>query len=259
MQTDPVCSRCGEPSGGSDLSVSPLTCRVCRLAPPAFTRAVSYGPYEGRMREAIHALKYDGLHGASSRLGEMLAAAISRLAPEAPAEMLVIPVPLHRSKHAQRGFNQARLLAVNALAELRRMHPGWRLTLASSAVVRIRATESQASLTPRERRINLRGAFVVADPKAVALKHILLIDDIFTTGATARAMAQILMRSGAASVWVATLARARRMFDRRGALHSVNRKQDSPGERAEGGRGEDPPEDEVKREGMHASQNQPSF
>jgi ComF family protein len=239
--------------------VSPLTCRVCRLAPPAFVRAVSYGPYEGRMREAIHALKYDGLHGASGRLGQMLAAAIGRLAPEAPAEMLVIPVPLHRSKRAQRGFNQARLLAASAVAGLRRTHPGWMLTLASSAVMRIRATERQASLTPRQRRINLRGAFVVADPKAVAMKHILLIDDIFTTGATARSVAQVLMRSGAASVWVATLARARRIFDRPGELRFLHREEDLTGEKAVGGRVEHPRVDQVKPARMHASPNQPSF
>jgi ComF family protein len=244
--------------------VSPQTCRPCRLAPPAFVRAVSYGPYEGRMRDAIHALKYDGLHGASRQLGGMLAAAIGRLAPEAPAEMLVIPVPLHRSKYAQRGFNQARLLAENALTGLGRRHPGWKLTLASSAVVRIRATDSQASLTPRQRRINLRGAFVVGDPKAVAMKHVLLIDDIFTTGATARSVAQVLMRSCAASVWVATLARARRAFARPGAWHSVDRKQDLPGEKALGGQDQDrpdqdPPVDEVKRARRQASENQPSF
>lgn len=192
------------------------------------------------MREAIHALKYDGLHGASRRLGAMLATAIGRMAPGAPAEMLVIPVPLHRSKYAQRGFNQARLLALHALAELGRTHPGWRLTLASGAVLRIRATESQASLTPRQRRINLRGAFVVADPKAVAKKHILLIDDIFTTGATSRSIAQVLMRSDAASVWVATLARARRAFVRPGAQQPAYRNQDLREETAAGGWKEDP-------------------
>jgi ComF family protein len=216
------------------------------------------------MRDAIHALKYDGLHGASRRLGEMLGAAIGRMAPDAPGEMLVIPVPLHRSKYAQRGFNQARLLALHALAELGRTNPGWKLTLASSAVVRIRATESQASLTPRQRRINLRGAFVVADPKAVAKKHILLIDDIFTTGATSRSIAQVLMRSGAASVWVATLARARRAFPRPGAVHSVYVDQDLRGEKAGGGWGkgpldQGPPVDEANTARMHASQNQPSF
>ena len=77
--------------------------------------------------------------------------------------------------------------------------------------MRLRATESQAGLTPRMRRMNVRGAFLVSDPAAVTLKHVLVIDDILTTGATARAAAQVLLKAGAASVWVATLARARRV------------------------------------------------
>ena len=70
------------------------------------------------MKEAIHALKYDGLYAAAPRLGAMLATAISTLVAEAPLEMLVVPVPLHKSKHAQRGFNQARVLATHALKSL---------------------------------------------------------------------------------------------------------------------------------------------
>ncbi|MGA3373831.1 MAG: ComF family protein [Terracidiphilus sp.] len=187
------------------------------MAPPPFVRAVAYGPYEGRMREAIHALKYNRLHAAARGLGRMLAQAIAQLADEAPAEMLVVPVPLHRSKFAERGFNQARSLAFNALGALRKTHPEWRLTLAPSTLMRLRATESQAGLNPRRRRANVRGAFTVSDPAAVNLKHVLLIDDIFTTGSTARAAAQALVKSGAASVWVATLARAGRIHERRRA------------------------------------------
>jgi ComF family protein len=187
-----------------------MLCRACRLAPPPFVHAVSYGVYQGRMREAIHALKYDHLHPAAKGLGEMLAQAIAQLAGEAPAEMLVIPVPLHRSKFAQRGFNQSRSLAVQALQFLRRTHPQWRLTLAASTLMRLRATDTQAGLTPRQRRLNVRGAFSVSDPSLVWAQHILLIDDILTTGATARAAAQALLKAGAASVWVATLARAQR-------------------------------------------------
>jgi ComF family protein len=167
------------------------------------------------MKEAIHALKYDRLHPAARGLGQMLAQAISRLAAEAPSEMLVVPVPLHRSKYAERGFNQARSLAVYALKALSRTHPQWRLTLASTTLMRLRATESQAGLTPHQRRQNVRGAFVVSDPAAVSLKHVLLVDDIFTTGSTARAAAQALLQAGAASVWVATLARAGRVYGRR--------------------------------------------
>jgi len=187
-----------------------MLCRTCRLAPPPFVRAVSHGVYEGRMREAIHALKYDRLHSAARELGRLLAGAIAQLAGEAPVEMLVIPVPLHRSKYAQRGFNQSRSLAVEALKFLHASHPQWQLALAPSTLMRLRATGSQAGLAPRERRINVRGAFSVSDPSKVTAQNILLVDDILTTGATARAAAQTLLKAGAASVWVATLARAQR-------------------------------------------------
>jgi ComF family protein len=162
------------------------------------------------MREAIHTLKYDRLHAAARPLGRLLAGAIAQLAAEAPNEILVVPIPLHRSKNMQRGFNQARALASEALASLRRTHPKWQLTLAPRTLMRLRATESQAGLTPRQRRINVRGAFSVSDSAAVAGRHILLVDDILTTGATARAAARVLIQAGAESVWVATLARARR-------------------------------------------------
>jgi ComF family protein len=162
------------------------------------------------MRAAIHALKYDRIHPAARRLGSILASAIVQLLPDVPADLLVIPIPLHRTKQRQRGFNQARALAKCAIGALHRSHPEWRLTLAPTTLMRLRSTESQAGLTPRQRRNNVRGAFKVFDPSAIAGKHILLVDDILTTGATARAAAQSLMKAGAASVYVATLARARR-------------------------------------------------
>lgn len=211
VQTGPVCARCGD-ALNVPAAPGPLTlCRVCRMAPPAFTRAVSFGLYQGRMREAIHVLKYDRLHPAARVLGRMLADAIAQLAGEAPQAMLVVPVPLHRSKYAQRGFNQSRSLAFEALRFLHKSHPQWQLTLAPGTLMRLRATDSQAGLTPRQRRLNVRGAFSVSDPAQVKNQHILVIDDILTTAATARAAAQVLVRAGAASVWVATLARAQRV------------------------------------------------
>jgi ComF family protein len=204
------------------------------------------------MKAAIHALKYDRLHTAAAGLGRMLAQAIAQLWGQAPPEMLVVPVPLHRSKFAERGFNQARSLAAQALKSLRKSHPGWQLTLASSTLMRLRATESQAGLTPRQRRINVRGAFTVSDPAAVTMKHILVIDDIFTTGATARAAAQALARAGAASVWVATLARARRTYEARRENRAAAEEQDTI-------LSSNSPAAIYERASIHSSHGQPSF
>ena len=252
VQTGSLCARCGDTLAEPLLGPPGFAlCRACRLAPPPFVRAVAYGPYQGRMKQAIHALKYDRLHPAARSLGRMLAEAIAQLAPEAPPEMLVVPVPLHRSKYAQRGFNQARSLAVYALQALRKTHPQWRLTLASSTLMRLRSTESQAGLTFRQRRINVRGAFMVSDPAAVTMKHVLLIDDIFTTGATARAAAQALARAGAASVWVATLARACSTIKTRGGFAaSFDEAEAQPGNL---------PVRKVQQASIHSSQDQSSF
>jgi len=254
-QSGPACARCGDALDAVAVEFSPANaalCRACRMAPPPFVRAVAYGLYQDRMKAAIHALKYDRLHTAAAGLGRMLAQAIAQLWGQAPPEMLVVPVPLHRSKFAERGFNQARSLAAQALKSLRKSHPGWQLTLASSTLMRLRATESQAGLTPRQRRINVRGAFTVSDPAAVTMKHILVIDDIFTTGATARAAAQALARAGAASVWVATLARARRTYEARRENRAAAEEQDTI-------LSSNSPAAIYERASIHSSHGQPSF
>ena len=250
----PSCARCGDSLDTPMQDSGPFSsglCRACRLAPPPFVRAVAFGLYQDRMKAAIHALKYDRLHPAAIGLGKMLAEAIAQLAADAPTEMLVVPVPLHRSKYAERGFNQARSLAEQAIGFLRKSHPQWKLTLASSTLMRLRATDSQAGLTSRQRRLNVRGAFSVSDPTAVTMKHVLVIDDIFTTGATARAAAQELARAGAASVWVATLARARRINQfTRGSLITSEDNKELQGSSPDSNFGE---------ASVHSSQDQPSF
>jgi len=191
---------------GDDSGSQPL-CQPCSLAPPAFVKAVAYGGYHGELRSLVHLLKYQGMQPIAGRLGVLLA---DVLEPFAETPMLVIPVPMHTVKQRQRGFNHAELLARAAMVEMRRRHPQWVLHLETSLLKRVRVTVSQAGLTTHQRRQNLRGAFFVPRPARLAGRHILLIDDIYTTGATARACSRVLRNAGAASVRVATVARAQR-------------------------------------------------
>jgi ComF family protein len=185
-----------------------LLCTPCRRAQPAFARAVAYGVYEDGLRELMHLFKYEGMRSLAEPLGVMLAEAVLSLAGQAAEDLVVIAVPLFSRGQRERGFNQSALLADAAVARMRRIRPEWRLTAAHGALRRVKPTKSQYTLSALGRRRNLVGAFAVADPTAVAGHEVLLIDDIYTTGATARACAGVLRRAGARRVWVATLARA---------------------------------------------------
>jgi ComF family protein len=180
------------------------------MAAPEFERAVAYGVYEDGLREMVHLLKYERMSALARPLGRMLAEAVETLAGEIAGECMVVAVPLYPAKERQRGYNQAVLLADAALAGLKRTRPEWKLRAAHGALRRVRDTESQFSLTPRGRRRNLKGAFAVADNRALEGREVLLVDDIYTTGATARECARVLRRAGAQRVWVATLSRAQR-------------------------------------------------
>jgi predicted amidophosphoribosyltransferase len=114
-----ICSVCGErlfsPYAVADSGGAPR-CGLCRRIEPAFVRAVAYGSYESGLRELIHLLKYGGVRPAANVLGRMLAEAIGELGPELPANGIVlVPVPLHRARLRQRGFNQAELIARAAM------------------------------------------------------------------------------------------------------------------------------------------------
>jgi ComF family protein len=177
------------------------------MSPPPFHRLATYGAYEKEFRKLVHLLKYNRMTGLSRPLGQLLAEALTSISGEAPKKMLVVPVPLSREKQRQRGYNQAELLARSAVKALATMEPQWRLSMAAGMLQRSRATESQARLTPHQRRRNLRGAFFAPNPDQLQGRHVLLIDDVFTTGATARECTRTLLAAGAASVWVGTLTR----------------------------------------------------
>jgi ComF family protein len=228
-QSGTLCACCGEDLGIANLSPLPgddsgsqALCQPCRLAPPAFEKAVAYGGYHGELRSLVHLLKYQGMQPIAGQLGALLA---DILEPFAPTPMLVIPVPMHAVKQRQRGYNHAELLARAAMAEMRRRHPQWVLHLETSLLRRVRVTVSQAGLTTHQRRQNLRGAFFAPRSARLAGQDVLLVDDIYTTGATVRACSRVLMNAGARSVRVATVARAQRegvaLWDS-GFLRTVN-------------------------------------
>jgi ComF family protein len=200
------CQVCGEVLDAAPAKegvAPPAHCAPCRNNRPVFARALAYGPYEGALRDLIHLLKYDRVRTAARPLGALVAETLRGEGLEAPP--LLVPVPLHRVKHRLRGFNQAEEIA----RVVRRLT---RLPLEAGALVRRRPTASQTGMTNLQRRENVRGAFAVR-PRArtaIAGRAIILVDDVMTTGATAQECARVLLRAGAAGVWVATAARVTR-------------------------------------------------
>jgi ComF family protein len=201
----------GENAASFDAACAESRCTLCQRTDPPFERAVAYGSYEGQLRDLIHLLKFQQVRPAAAVLGRMLADAIANLERNMPVGTIaVVPVPLYPRKQTQRGFNQAEMIARAALKQLARPK---RFDLCAGVLARRRETGSQIGLTRHQRRENLRGAFAVRDRARILNRDILLIDDVLTTGTTASECARVLLRGGAARVWVATVARTLKISD----------------------------------------------
>lgn len=203
-----TCEVCGERLGLRAATNGNQLCLMCRGERPHFTKAIAYGAYDGELRELIHLLKYERVEPAANVLGRMLAEATAKLTLKS-ASVLVIAVPLHRSKRRERGFNQAELIARAALKQ----NPIHGAELDFDAFERVRLTVSQVGLTRAQRADNMRGAFRVKHLNRVAGREILLVDDVLTTGTTANECARVLRKAGAEEVWVATVARTLKESD----------------------------------------------
>lgn len=197
----PTCSHCGATIPDDDRP-APRLCAECaagrRLAHFDGVRVAA--EYAGAARTALLALKFGGQRRVAERLATLLTVPFWC---DIKIADIVIPMPLHASRQRERGYNQA-----EALARAFASQQGLRLR--SDLLERTRATEAQTRLSREERRRNVAGAFALTSPAAataISGKHILLVDDVTTTGSTLDAAAEPLRAAGAASIWGLALAR----------------------------------------------------
>ncbi len=188
--TQPWCPRCliATPDGN--------LCEHCRDADVVLTELSAVGVHDGVLRAAILAYKYGNRQPLARPLGQLIVEAID---PNRLIATLVMPVPSHPRRVAQRGYDHADLLASRVAA-------GLNLPYDNSRLARVRFTQPQVRMTAQERHANVADAF-----KASALPEhpdVLLVDDVYTSGSTMRACAKALLANGAASVTGAVLARA---------------------------------------------------
>lgn len=181
------------------LRIAASACPQCLAALPPGSEDVSgWAPfaYAGAVAARIRALKFGGDLGAARVLGEAMAERLLARAEALPA--LLVPVPLHPARLRRRGYNQALQLA-------RAVAPHLRIAVDFRCARRVRATAEQTHLDAAGRRRNVRGAFEVAP--SVADRHIAVLDDVITTGATAAALSHAARAAGAAKVEVWAVAR----------------------------------------------------
>ena len=183
----PVCERCGQPSQKG------LECRLCAEWPNGLARARSAVWLDSSARAAVHRLKYEGW----SRAAEAMAEAMRQLEP-LTGRVCLVPVPLGGRRLRDRGYNQSERIAAALGA---RVH----LPVRAGLLQRVRETRTQTALTPEARHANVSGAFRAGPVKGLEL---VLVDDVFTTGATLAAAAAALVEAGAARVEAVTFARA---------------------------------------------------
>src|SRR5919112_288458 len=183
----PVCGRCGLPT-----AFATFVCEACKNVDFGFESARAPLRYEGVGKEVVHALKYRGYKKVVARLATPL---LLQIIGDGSFDA-VVPVPLHRSRLRKRGFNQAELLARGVAVEIN--------APLSDTLKVVRSTRDQVELSAAQRRANVAGAYRASAPLR---GQVLLIDDVFTTGATMSACASTLMRAGAREVHALSLCR----------------------------------------------------
>jgi len=191
----PQCKTCGLPFECGEDHI----CGKCLTKPYAFDQARAAFHYRKPTISTISSLKFNGHLTGVSSLANL--ASTSSGYRDLSKPDLILPVPLHKKRLRTRGFNQATILAKACFPEMKSR-------INTSLLMRNRPTPPQTNLSGRERRKNLSGVFTVNQPEAVKDQHILLVDDVLTTGSTVDECAKVLRKAGAKRIEVFTLARA---------------------------------------------------
>ena len=200
----PLCSVCGQPY--PDAAGDDHVCALCLSRPPHFIQAQAWACYpreestEHPLRRVIQRFKYGRKVSLGRPLGQLLGRGCHEFLSSCPVD-LIIPVPLHPKRLRWRGFNQSVLLA-------RQVCRLYNVPMDALLLYRNRETPPQTQLSEDERRRNMRGAFSLNPHKSVKNQRILLVDDVYTSGATVNECSRMLKKGGAAAVYVVTLARA---------------------------------------------------
>lgn len=191
--TTPLCPVCGAP-------VRPgLPCKECEEHPPKFDQLRSWAAFAGPLREALHSLKYRKNLG----MGEIFSQPLAQIIITEGWEFdIVIPVPLGKEHHRQRGFNQAQIIAYPVALRMNKR-------MVANALIRTKETSSQVNLSPHQRYENLKDAFS-AIPAKLKGRKVLLVDDVATTGATLNSCAETLRSAGVEKIYCLTVAKALR-------------------------------------------------
>ncbi len=201
----PLCEKCGfmfKSRAGDD-----RLCEACIRSKHLFGIARASGVYDKALMAVIHAYKYGEKVQLAHPLSVLLFAAFLKYWQRRPID-LIVPVPLNKKRFRKRGFNQAYLLIKDWASIMRTadfsMEP---VKIDRHVLERIRATLPQTGLGRKDRMSNVKKAFALSRPEAVKDRRILIIDDVYTTGATVSECARVLLRGGAERVDILTLAR----------------------------------------------------
>jgi len=193
-----ACAACDAPLKARSVFCAACAGSVQLESPPEVGGVVAFGAFDGPLASALRRFKYEGRPDLAAPLGHLLRRAVKDARLQGG---LVVPVPLHPRRLAERGYNQAALLARAVANELG-------APLRPRALVRVRNTSQQALLDRSGRRKNVEHAFRVADPSTVRGRRVVLVDDVATTGSTLAACSEALLEAGAESVTAVVVARA---------------------------------------------------